>query len=109
MKEAYPRLQSRNVAVVGINADSLESHRRFAESLDGLPFPMLSDADRATISAYGVLNERGTGPRRSVFVVGRDGLISYVNDHYDVGNPAHLEALLKAAGVAGEGRVAGEH
>jgi len=84
--------------VVGISADALDAHRRFAESLGGLPFPLLSDATRETIAAYGVLNDKGTGPRRSVFVVGQDGIIRHANERYDLGKPEHYEAVLQAVG-----------
>jgi peroxiredoxin len=82
--------------VVGISADSLASHLRFAEKLGGLPFPLLSDSQRETIGAYGVLNDKGSGARRSVFVVDRTGILRYQNVKYEVSKEAHFEALLEA-------------
>lgn len=82
--------------MVGISADSLASHRRFLEKLGGLPFPLLSDMERGAIAAYGVLNEKGTGARRSVFVIDGDGLLRYLNTKYEVSKPAHFEALVAA-------------
>lgn len=82
--------------VLGISADSIESHQRFAEKLGGLPFPLLSDVERRVITAYGVLNDAGTGPRRSVFVVDRDGRVVHANHRYDVHKPWHFEAIFEA-------------
>lgn len=81
---------------MGISADTLASHVRFLEKLGGLPFPLLSDVDKEAISAYGILNEKGSGARRSVFVVDRDGLLRFQNTKYEVGKPAHFEALVAA-------------
>jgi peroxiredoxin Q/BCP len=43
--------------VLGINADSVESHKRFEEE-HGLPFTLLSDPEKETIQAYDVWKER---------------------------------------------------
>jgi len=102
LREAYPRLRAMGAQVVGISADSISSHSRFLENLGGLPFPLLSDADRRVIEMYGVLNDKGTGARRSIFVVGRDGVVHYVNPRYQVNEPSHLEAIFHAlAGLTG--------
>ena len=63
-----------------------------------MPFPLLSDTSRTVIAAYDVLNDKGTGARRSVFVVGRDGIIHYANDRYEVAKPAHFAAVIQALG-----------
>jgi peroxiredoxin len=64
---------------VAISNDSLESHQRFAEKLGGLPYPLLSDEGNEAINAYGVLNDTQTAARRSIFIVGREGRVGYVN------------------------------
>ncbi len=93
-------MRDHGARVVAISADTLASHQRFATSLGGLPFPLLADTARSAIAAYGVLNDKGTGARRSVFVVGRDGLIRYANPRYELSRPEHLAAVLRAVGVA---------
>lgn len=45
------------VEIVGVSADSVESHSKFAEE-HSLPFTLLSDSNRELIKAYGV----GIGP-----------------------------------------------
>ncbi len=82
--------------MVAISADSVASHERFAEKLGGLPFPLLSDVERQVTTAYGVLNDKGTGPRRSVFVIAPDGTIRYANPRYEVSKPEHFAAIFAA-------------
>jgi thioredoxin-dependent peroxiredoxin len=63
--------------VVAISSQGLDSHEKFAEKL-GLTFPLLADADKAVADAYGTLGPLGF-PRRSVFVIDKDGIIRYVH------------------------------
>ncbi|WP_310963832.1 peroxiredoxin [Nocardioides terrisoli] len=64
--------------VLAISCDPLFSQRAFADR-DALFFPLLSDfwPHGAVASAYGVLDERTGGPRRSSYVVDRSGRISF--------------------------------
>ncbi len=95
-KEEYPRLQALGAEVLAISADSLQSHRRFAEKLGGVPFPMLSDEGAVVITRYGVLNERGTGARRSVFVLDKDLRILHANTQFGASNPLHYRQVVEA-------------
>jgi thioredoxin-dependent peroxiredoxin len=96
LKEAYSEIAARGGVVLGVSADSLRSHELFAAKLGGLPFPLASDGDLETIRAYGVLNDRGTGARRAIFVVDRDGTIVHANPAYKVSDSRHLAAVLDA-------------
>ena len=58
-----------------ISPQSLESHDGFSGK-HGFGFPLLSDEGKATFSSYGCLGPLGF-PRRSVFVIDRDGIIRY--------------------------------
>ncbi len=82
--------------ILAISADSLESHRKFAEKLGGVEFPMLSDPEGRVIRLYGVGQEEGPGAKRSVFVLDTSGRIVYANPRYDVSNPMHYKAILDA-------------
>ncbi|MFZ9158443.1 MAG: redoxin domain-containing protein, partial [Ilumatobacteraceae bacterium] len=64
-------------AVVGISAQDIASHEAFAAK-HGFRFPLLSDVDKTVAAAYGTLGPLGF-PRRSVFVVGSDGRLTYVH------------------------------
>lgn len=58
-----------------ISPQSVESHDGFSEK-HAFDFPLLADEDKATFRAYGCLGPLGF-PRRSVFVIDRDGIIRY--------------------------------
>jgi peroxiredoxin len=58
-----------------ISPQSVESHDDFSER-HGFGFPLLADPDKATFREYGCLGPLGF-PRRSVFVVDRDGIVRY--------------------------------
>jgi thioredoxin-dependent peroxiredoxin len=64
--------------VLALSPQSVDSHDRFSERHGGFGFPLLSDADRTVGRAYGVLGPLGFY-RRSVFVVGADGVIRYAH------------------------------
>jgi len=63
--------------VLGISAQGLESHERFAAK-HGFGFPLLSDPDKAVAAAYGTLGPIGF-PRRSVFIVDAEGIVRYAH------------------------------
>ena len=73
----FEEFESLDAAIVGISAQDVASHEAFA-SKHGFRFPLLSDVDKSVAAAYGTLGPLGF-PRRSVFVVGEDGRLSYVH------------------------------
>jgi peroxiredoxin Q/BCP len=85
--------------VLGVSADSAESHRRFKEK-QGLNFPLLSDPDRKVIEAYGVWREKSLYGRkfmgivRSTFVIDGNGSISKVFTKVKVAG--HVDEVLAA-------------
>jgi peroxiredoxin Q/BCP len=89
--EQYDSLFGPEVVVVGINADSLETHRRFASKL-GLPFRLLSDPDLKVARKYGSYDSSGR-PRRTVFVIGPDGRVRYRNLRFNPLDPKDYNAL----------------
>jgi peroxiredoxin len=58
-----------------ISPQSVASHDEFSER-QSLDFPLLADEGKATFRAYGCLGPLGF-PRRSVFVIDRDGVVRY--------------------------------
>jgi peroxiredoxin Q/BCP len=60
--------------VLGISAQDLGSHERFAAKR-GLTFPLLADTDKAVARRYGVLGPFGV--RRAVFVLDADGVVRW--------------------------------
>jgi thioredoxin-dependent peroxiredoxin len=74
---------SAKAKVFGVSTDSIKSHEKFIKK-HSLPFPILSDEDRAIAEAYGVWVEKSMygktyfGTERTTFVIGRDGKIKGV-------------------------------
>jgi peroxiredoxin Q/BCP len=74
------RLTSSGAVVLGLSADSVESHRKF-KAKHGLNFPLLSDPEHAALEAYGVWQENSLYGRkfmgivRSTFVIDGKGVV----------------------------------
>ncbi len=62
--------------VVGISTNTVDSHRNFAEH-HKLPLRLLADVDRKVADLYGAQSLIPGKVARSVFVIGRNGAISY--------------------------------
>ena len=63
--------------IIGISAQSVESKESFRGKY-GFDFPLLADTDKEVAAAYGTLGPIGF-PRRSIFIVDKDGIIRYVH------------------------------
>ena len=76
----YGRWTDLEAEIVGISVDSVFVNRKFAEECRA-PFPIVSDFNRETITAYGVRNDDFYGMKgvsnRAAFVVDRQGVIAY--------------------------------
>ncbi len=82
-----------NAQVLGVSLDDVESHKSFAEE-HGLPFPLLSDADGTTSTAYGVKTRMFgmTVAKRQTFIIGPNGMIA---KHYAKVDPeVHSEQVI---------------
>lgn len=73
----FEEFENLDAAVIGISAQDIASHEAFAAK-HGFRFPLLSDVDKTVAAAYGTLGPLGF-PRRSVFVIGSDGRLTYVH------------------------------
>jgi len=89
--EQYDSLFGPEVTVVGISTDSLQTHVRFAQSLD-LPFRLLSDQQQVAARRYGS-HDRSGYLRRTVYVVGPDGKVAYRNLKFNALDPSHYAEL----------------
>ncbi len=100
-RDGRSQLAKRDTVVLGVSADSIESHRKFKQKY-GLTFPLLSDADKRVVSAYGVWKEKALyglkymGIARATFIIGPDGKIEKIFPAVKV--DGHLEAILEALG-----------
>src|SRR5207249_5961605 len=90
----YGKFTALDAEILAISDDSIESHCAFAEKMGGFrSFPHLSDTDNQAIRAYRVLHDRGTGARRALFVIDREGKIQHVNRAYQQGDEPQYQAL----------------
>jgi peroxiredoxin Q/BCP len=89
--EQYDSLFGPDVVVVGISVDSLATHSRFAASLN-LPFRLLSDPTQEVARRY-ASKDRSGYMRRTVYVVGPDGMVRYRNVRFNALDPNHYAEL----------------
>ena len=66
-----------DAVVLAISGQDVESHEGFPGK-HGFRFPLLADVDKKVMSLYGTLGPLGF-PRRSVFVVDREGRVAYAH------------------------------
>ncbi|MDX2119977.1 MAG: peroxiredoxin [Gemmatimonadota bacterium] len=96
--DQYAELFGEDVVVVGISADSLETQQRFAASL-GLPFRLLSDRDQKVSRLYGSADREGYN-RRTVYVIDRQGRVTYADLRFRALEPASYRDLDRAVDAA---------
>lgn len=77
LRDGFPALQAAGVAILGVSADTAESHKAFAEKFH-LPFSLLADPDRRIIEAYGVKMPLLGMARRTTILIDRQGIIQKV-------------------------------
>ena len=100
LKDAYETLQELGADVIAVSADSIESHRAFAERLGGVPFPLASDPDLRVASAYDVVAEDDARrSRRALFVIEQDSTVAYAANPFSPGSLSQLEGAFRALGV----------
>lgn len=98
-RDNYAALKKKGAVLLGVSADDAESHAAFKKKFD-LPFPLLIDAERKVMTAYGaygrkVLYGKETiGVIRSTFVIGPDGRLKRAFRHVKV--DGHTEQVLAA-------------
>jgi peroxiredoxin Q/BCP len=98
-RDQQKELRKLGAAVVGISADSVESHGKFRNKY-GLNFPLLADVDHRVAEKYGAWREKNMygkksmGIVRSTFLIGPDGVIKKVWKSVKV--DGHDEAVMEA-------------
>lgn len=85
--------------VLAISPQDLDSHESFASAQGGFAFPLLADQDKAVGRAYGVLGPVGFY-RRSVFVVGPSGILTYVHRGFAGATFRRSDELVEAVRTA---------
>jgi thioredoxin-dependent peroxiredoxin len=99
-RDANREMQKRGVVVLGVSADSVESHQQFADKY-GLPYPLLADTGTTVSQLYGVWKEKtyagktSLGINRETFLIDKDGIVRKVWPKVKAAEHAHevLEAI----------------
>ena len=79
-RDFWSEIQALGVVVLGVSPDKAQAHRNFIAKFD-LPFPLLSDPDKAMLTewdAYGekmMYGKKRMGVIRSTVWVGADGVV----------------------------------
>ena len=100
--DSLDSLRAAGVSVVGISPDKPEKLARFRAN-DSLTVPLLSDADRSVMQAYGAYGEKKMygktveGVIRSTFVVDGDGKVERAM--YNVKATGHVAKLRREMGI----------
>ena len=70
--------EAANTQVLGISGDSPFSHENWAKSVGISNYPLLSDVQRSAAKDYGVYWPDWNTPRRTTFIVDRQGTVRFV-------------------------------
>ena len=98
-RDNLSHLQKRNVAVLGLSNDDLESHKKFSSKYK-LNFSILSDTDKKVSKEYGVYELKQNygkeyyGITRSTFLIDENGKIEKI--FYKVNPEEHIKEIMEA-------------
>jgi len=82
-RDHHDALLAQGIQVIGVSADSVKSHLKFADKYR-LNFPLIADEDRRIIEAYGVWGKKKfmgreyDGIHRETFVIDENGTLAAV-------------------------------
>jgi len=99
-RDEFPKFGKMKAEIIGISADSVESHKKFAEKYK-LPFNLLADDKKEIVEKYGVWKEKNMygrkymGIERTTFIIDANGKISKIfpKVKVDYHNKEVMEAL----------------
>jgi len=101
-RDSLSELGDAGLDVIGVSPDKPEKLAKFRDN-EKLTFPLLSDPERSTLTAWGAFGEKKmygktvTGVIRSTFVVGADGKIEVAQ--YNVRATGHVAKLRRDLSV----------
>jgi len=101
-RDSLQSLKAAGLTVIGISPDSPAKLAKFREH-DHLNFPLVSDPDKAVLTAYGAYGEKNNygktvmGVIRSTFVIGPDSRIEKA--FYNVKATGHVAKLRRDLGI----------
>ena len=77
-RDDFSKFDESGAVLLGISPQDVDSHEKWAEKR-GFHFPLLADTDKQVIELYGVRGGKLIAVKRSVFVVGPDGIVRFVD------------------------------
>ena len=98
LRDDFPNFKKLKAKVFGISADSVKSHKKFAEKYD-LPFTLLSDEKKSVLKKYKAIGEKSMfgktflGIKRMSYLIDKEGKIVKVYEH--VKPEVHAEEVLR--------------
>jgi len=83
LRDNYAALQQAGYTVIGVSADPIESHKKFAEKYN-LPFSLIADPEKKIITAYHAWGKKKLygkeyeGTLRITYIIDENGTISRI-------------------------------
>ena len=99
MKGEYDAIRECGGQVVAVSASGLESHERFCQTMEGCPFPLVSDEGLDAARVYGVVSEDGRHSNRALFVIDVGGRLLHCIPWHQQGNIGQIAEVFKALGA----------
>ena len=94
-RDTYAEFRDLNAKVIGISADNVVSHKKFAEKYN-LPFTLLSDTNNKVRKLFGVPGSLfGLIPGRVTYIVDKNGIVTEIYDNM-FNAEGHIKESLKA-------------
>ena len=99
-RDDYSSYQKAGVTILGVSADSVDSHVKFKEKYH-LPFPLLADVNHKVCELYGVWGKKPAGNFgifRTTYLIGKDGKVVKVFENVKPAEHSN-EVLAELEGV----------
>ncbi|MFM7880830.1 MAG: peroxiredoxin [Microcystis panniformis] len=78
-RDSYEVFTDAGAEVIGISADSPQSHQQFAQKYN-LPFTLLSDSDNRVRKLFGVPSTLFVLPGRVTYIIDKEGIVRHIFD-----------------------------
>ena len=99
LRDNYNDLKSKGFDVIGVSADSEQSHQKFIKRFS-LPFSLIADTDKKVLNDYGVWGEKKfmgrtyMGIHRNTFLISETGIIEDIIKKVKTKN--HAQQILES-------------
>ncbi|NCQ96534.1 MAG: peroxiredoxin [Microcystis wesenbergii Mw_MB_S_20031200_S109] len=78
-RDSYEVFTDAGAEVIGISADTPQSHQQFAQKYN-LPFTLLSDTDNRVRKLFGVPSTLFVLPGRVTYIIDKEGIVRHIFD-----------------------------